>query len=48
MSIKELDNKIKKEAYDKKLLLVIDIQNDFVDSNNIHILDKISELIQDL
>lgn len=45
MSIKKLDNKIKKEAYDKKLLLVIDVKNDFVDSNNIHILDKISELI---
>ena len=30
---------------DTKVLIVIDIQNDFVDSNNIHILDKISELI---
>ena len=45
MSIKKLDNKIKKETYDKKLLLVIDVQNDFIDSNNVHILDKISKLI---
>lgn len=29
----------------KTLLLVIDVQNDFIDSNNVHILDKISELI---